>query len=173
MFIIQMTGLSGSGKSTLATAAKKKLLEEGILLEVIDGDVYRQTYNRDLGFSAADRKENMRRLGSIANDFKNRGIPTIIAAINPFEEIRQELHARYDAKTVWINCTLDELVKRDPKGLYKKAFLPDSHPDKITNLTGVNDVFENPTLVDLVINTANMNIEECTELLYNYVHSLF
>lgn len=167
-----MTGLSGSGKTTLAVALKKKLLEKGIMLEVIDGDVYRQTFNKDLGFSAADRKENMRRLGAIANIYKKQGIRSIIAAINPFEDARHELRAQYDAKIVWVNCPLEVLVKRDTKGLYKRAFLPEGHPDKITNLTGVNDVYENPTNADLVINTGIMNIDECTEQLVNYVFSL-
>ena len=172
MFIIQMTGLSGSGKSTLAIALKKKLHEKGILLEVIDGDVYRQTFNRDLGFSAADRKENIRRLGAIANSFKERSIPSVIAAINPFEDTRQELLDNYGAKTVWVNCTLDVLRQRDTKGLYRRAFLPEGHPDKLTNLTGVNDVYENPAKADLTIDTAQLNREECTELLFNYVVSL-
>src|SRR5688572_413826 len=102
MFIIQMTGLSGSGKSTLAVALKEKLRTRGIMLEVIDGDVYRQTINRDLGFSAEDRKENVRRLGAIANNFKEQGVPSVIAAINPFEDVRKELQETYGSKLVWV-----------------------------------------------------------------------
>src|SRR5687767_2116817 len=130
MFIIQMTGLSGAGKSTLAAAGKQRLGAMGVVSEVIDGDSYRQTICKDLGFSAADRRENIRRLGRIAQDYKQKGVLAIIAAINPFEDTRAELREQYGAKTVWIKCALDLLIQRDPKGLYKKALLPDNDPGK-------------------------------------------
>src|SRR6476469_3629973 len=142
MFIIQMTGLSGAGKSTLASALKTHLEAIGVAAEVIDADVYRKTICRDLGFSATDRRENIRRLADIAVFYKNKGVWAIIAAINPFEDVRAELRDRFDAKTVWVRCNLDTLIQRDPKGLYRRALLPNDDSEKIWNLTGINDTYE-------------------------------
>lgn len=168
--IIQFCGLSGAGKTTLAKAAKKQLAADGIPLEVIDGDEYRTFICKDLGFSKADRMENIRRLAFIAYTFSKHNIVAIICAINPYRLIREELKANYpNVKTAYINCSLDELVKRDTKGLYKKALLPEGHADKISNLTGVNDPFEIPTAPDLVINTDKENIEQSLEKLVAFI----
>ena len=173
MFIIQMTGLSGAGKSTLANAVQHMLKEHGKQIMVVDGDVYRKTTSKDLGFSIADRKENMRRLAVIADQHCNNDIPVIIAAINPFNDIRNELKIRYHAKIVWIKCDLEILVKRDTKNLYKKALLPDDDPEKIRDLTGVNHPFEIPDNPDLIIDTSLSSIESCTEGFMKYVLKLF
>src|SRR5688572_20839053 len=100
MFIIQMTGLSGVGKSTLASALKVDLSALGLVVKVIDADVYRNTLNQDLGFSAADRKENIRRLANVAYSWQKKGVVAIIAAINPYEDIRAELRERFGAITI-------------------------------------------------------------------------
>ena len=145
MIFIQFTGLSGAGKSTIAQFAKKQMEKEGFKIEVIDADIYRPALCPDLGFSKEDRMENIRRLGFVANLLAKNGIITILAAINPYEGVREELKSKgTKVKTVWINCSLDTLIKRDTKGLYGKAKLPDGHPDKIYNLTGVNDIYEQP-----------------------------
>jgi adenylylsulfate kinase len=171
MFIIQMTGLSGAGKSTLATALKQQLEAIGVAAEVIDADSYRQTICKDLGFSAADRRENIRRLGRIANDYKQKGIVAIIAAINPFEDTRAELREQYGARTIWIRCDLGLLIKRDTKGLYRKALLPDNDPEKIWNLSGVNDPYEVPLHANLVIDTGQADIKTSTQQLITYVNA--
>jgi len=170
MLFIQLTGLSGSGKSTIANGVKKLLQSNGYRVEVIDGDVYRKKICPDLGFSRTDRHKNIRRLGFISNKFAEHGIISILAAINPYEEIRKELllYGRH-VKTVWINCDMDTLVKRDNKQLYKRAMLPDDHPDKIKNLTGVNDPYELPENPDLVIDTAAEDEDTSIEILFNYI----
>lgn len=170
MLFIQLTGLSGSGKSTIANGVKALLQSSGFRVEVIDGDVYRKKLCPDLGFSKEDRNENIRRLGFVSSKFAEHGIISILAAINPYEEIRKEL-SLYGShvKTVWINCDLDILIKRDTKQLYKKAMLPDDHPDKVKNLTGVNDPFETPENADLVINTGNESEEASIKILYDYI----
>jgi adenylylsulfate kinase len=170
MLFIQLTGLSGSGKSTIANGVKALLQSSGFGVEVIDGDVYRKKLCPDLGFSKEDRNENIRRLGFVSSKFAEHGIISILAAINPYEEIRKEL-SLYGShvKTVWINCDLDILIKRDTKQLYKKAMLPDDHPDKVKNLTGVNDPFETPENADLVINTGNESEEASIKILYDYI----
>jgi adenylylsulfate kinase len=161
--ILLFCGLSGAGKSTLAEKVKNKLAAENIILEIIDADVYRQKLFRDLGFSMEDRFENIRRLGFIANKFSQHNIITVISAINPYDSIRKELVRSYkNVKVVHIDCDIDELVKRDTKGLYKRALLPADHPDKLNNLTGINDPFEAPENPDLYVNTHKSTTKECT-----------
>lgn len=169
MLLIQLTGLSGAGKSSLAFALKERLAEMSLLSEVIDGDLYRKTICRDLGFSARDRRENIRRLGRIANGYYQQGFISIIAAINPFEDVRNELSNAYNAKTIWVHCDLDVLIKRDSKGLYKRAFLADEDPQKISNLTGVNDVFEIPLNPQLVIDTSSGDFEHAANELLKFI----
>jgi adenylylsulfate kinase len=168
--IIQFCGMSGAGKTTLARHIKNKLNHLNIPVEIIDADEYRKHLIKDLGFSKADRCENIRRLAFIADKFSQHNIITIICAINPYEEIRKELKNNYkNVKTVFINCEIPELIKRDTKGLYKKAFLPDNHIDKIHNLTGINDPFEVPENVDLIVNTDKETIESATERIVEFI----
>ena len=167
--IIQLTGLSGAGKTTLATGAKALLEKQSFVTEIIDGDAYRKTLCRDLGFSQADRMENIRRLGKVAWSFNDRVDIILIAAINPFEEIRNELKERYGATPVWVKCDMAVLIKRDPGELYKRALLHDDHPNKIFNLTGVNDAYEIPAAPDLVIDTSIETPAQSVQQLYEFV----
>jgi adenylylsulfate kinase len=170
MIFIQLTGLSGSGKSTIAHAVKVLLQERGHAVEVIDGDIYRKKLCPDLGFSKEDRNENIRRLGFVANRLAANGVISILAAINPYEEIRKELlNYGNHVKTVWINCDIKTLMERDTKQLYKKAFLPEGHPDKIYNLTGINDPFETPIEPDLVIDTHKNSESASIYMLFNFI----
>jgi adenylylsulfate kinase len=168
--IILLCGLSGAGKTTLAKAVKQKLAEADIFIELIDADEYRQRLFKDLLYSKEDRNENIRRLGFIANKFSSHNIITVISAINPYDEIRQELVKSYkNVKVVHVDCPLPVLVKRDTKGLYKRALLPAGDPQKINNLTGVNDPFEAPANPDIYINTYNLTIDESTNELYSFI----
>lgn len=172
MIIIQFTGLSGAGKSTLANAVAKELEKACYKVEILDGDKYREGLCNDLSFSKEDRCENIRRLGFVANRFAEQGIVSIIAAINPYSVAREELTERYEnVVTVWINCDIEELKKRDTKELYKRAFLPDDHPQKITNLTGVNDPYEIPENPDFIVNTATEALNESVEKLSAFIIS--
>ena len=168
--IILICGLSGAGKTTLAHSVKRKLESFNKSVEIIDGDEYRKMLFKELSYTRQDRMENIRRLGFIANKFSQRGIITLISAINPYEEIRQELAHTYSAvKIVSVNCPVDVLIGRDTKGLYKRALLPDGHPDKLYNLTGINDQFDFPEKADLYIDTSSQTIEECTDALFNFL----
>jgi adenylylsulfate kinase len=161
--ILLFCGLSGAGKSTLAEKVKNKLTAENICIEILDADVYRQKLFKDLGYSMEDRFENIRRLGFIAGKFSEHNIITVISAINPYDSIRKELVRNYkNVKVIHVDCDIDELVRRDTKGLYKRALLPADHPDKLSNLTGINDPFEIPENPDLYINTHKSTIKECT-----------
>ncbi|MDF2433188.1 MAG: adenylylsulfate kinase [Mucilaginibacter sp.] len=168
--IIQLCGLSGAGKSTITNLVSNRLIKNGYHTEVIDGDEYRKNLCKDLGFSKEDRYENIRRLTFVASKLSARGIIVIISAINPYEEIRNEVAASYkNVKTVFIDCSLNKLIKRDTKGLYTKALLPDGHPEKVMNLTGVNDEFDRPVYPDLYINSGDTTIEKCTDKLYDFI----
>jgi len=158
--IIQFTGLSGAGKTTLSAALLTWGQEHNISIKLIDGDVYRQTLCKDLGFSKADRLENIARLGAYAATIAADYDFVIIAAINPYEEGRTKLKELYNAALVWLRCDIATLISRDPKGLYKKALLPDDHPEKIHNLTGLNDTFDIPLSPDLIIDTGHTNADE-------------
>ncbi len=168
--VIQFCGLSGVGKKTLATQTKIRLNLRGVAVEIIDGDVYRSKLCKDLGFSKADRQENIRRLGFIASRFSSHGIVAIMSVINPYEETRLELVNSYpDVKTVHLDCPVETLYKRDTKGLYKRTLLPEGDPLKLHNLSGVNDQFEIPLNPDLYINTESKTIDECTESLCGFI----
>jgi adenylyl-sulfate kinase len=167
--IVQLTGLSGAGKTTLAAGVTSLLEKQVVSTEIIDGDAYRRTLCKDLGFTKEDRMENIRRLGKVALSFKDRVDIILIAAINPFEEIRNELKEKLNAKTVWIKCDINVLIKRDTKELYKLALLHDDHPDKIFNLTGVNDTYEIPVAPDLIIDTSRETLAQSVQKLYEFL----
>ncbi|MDB5024270.1 MAG: cysC [Mucilaginibacter sp.] len=168
--ILLFCGLSGAGKTTLASHVKDKLAEADFSVEIIDADEYRQRFFRDLSYSKEDRFENIRRLGLIADKFSSHNIITIVSAINPYDAIRKELVAAYkNVKIVHVDCNIDVLIERDTKGLYKKALLPDGHPGKILNLTGINDPFEAPAFPDLYINTSELNVRQSANKIYSFI----
>ncbi|MEO6523469.1 MAG: adenylyl-sulfate kinase [Mucilaginibacter sp.] len=169
MLIIQFTGLSGGGKTTISTRFKQLMEQQNHTVEIIDGDTYRNTLCKDLGFSKADRQENIRRLGKVAAQLAPQTSVVIIAAINPYQQVRHELKTNYGVKTVWINCDIDELLKRDTKGLYKRALLPNEHPNKIYNLTGINDTYDAPIDHDLQINTHIETLQQSVDKLMDFV----
>ena len=170
--IIQFCGLSGSGKTTLAENVKSQLAQKNINVEIIDGDEYRKVLCADLGFSKEHRNQNIRRLAFVAGKLAKYNIVPIICAINPYEDIRQETISSYEnVKTIFIDCEMEVLIQRDTKGLYKKALLPDGHPDKINNLTGVNDPFEIPLNADLIIRSDLESVEKSTEKLASFILS--
>ena len=172
--IIQFCGLSGSGKTTIARRVKELLSEKNIPVEIIDGDEYRKVLCADLGFSREDRNTNIRRLAFVAGKLSSYNIISIICAINPYESVRNEVKAAYpNVSTVFIDCSLEELIKRDTKGLYKKALLPHGHPDKVHNLTGVNDPFDVPGNPDLIIRSDSEEVGESVEKLIAFILSQY
>ncbi len=154
MLLLQLTGLSGAGKSSIALAVRQALVEQGYPVEMIDGDVYRRHLCHDLGFSKADRIENIRRLGFVGLTLVRHQIIVILAAINPYESARQELAAQNAAvKTIHLDCPIEVLEQRDVKGLYRRAHLPPDHPEHVAHFTGISDPYEPPVQPDLYIRT--------------------
>jgi len=169
MILIQFTGLSGSGKTTLAENVRQLLIEKSYKVEIIDGDVYRKTICKDLGFSKEDRCENVRRLFNVGRNFISANTIVLMSVINPYENLRNELRNHEFVRTVFLDCSIDNLIQRDPKGLYKKALLPDNDVNKISNFTGISDVFEVPVKADLVLKTDLETVPFSTHKLYNFI----
>ncbi len=167
---IQMTGMSGAGKSTLSNLVAERLKKKGLLVEIIDGDEYRNNLCNDLGFSKEDRNTNIRRLGFVSKVLSRNNVITIIAAINPYDKVRKELVTKdKNLKTVYVKCKMATLLDRDTKGLYKRALLPDGHDNKVYNFTGISDPFEEPKNPDLVIDTTEQNIESAVQQFENFI----
>ncbi len=167
---IQMTGLSGSGKTTLSRGVADKLRQQGYKVEIIDGDEYRESLCNDLTFSKEDRNTNIRRLGFVGKVLARNNVIAIMAAINPYENIRGEVAEMGGfVKTAYLKCDIEVLKERDPKGLYRRAFLEEGHPDRIENFTGISDPYEEPANSDIVIDTDNQNLDESIDMLHQFI----
>jgi len=169
MILIQFTGLSGSGKTTLAQNVRHLLTDKSYSVEIVDGDVYRKTICSDLGFSREDRYENIRRLFQVGQNFVKENTIVLMSVINPYENLRNELRTFEFVRTVYLDCSIHNLIKRDPKGLYQKALLPDHDRNKINNFTGISDVFEIPSNADLVLKTDLETEIFSTNKLYDFI----
>ena len=148
-FTLWLTGLSGAGKSTLATAVGHELRRRGVRVEVLDGDEVRQNLSKGLGFTREDRDTNIRRIGYVAKLLARNGVVVITAAISPYRAVRDEVRWEIGAFVeVYVKASLDECVRRDTKGLYRRALA-----GEIPQFTGVSDPYEEPLRPELVIDT--------------------
>lgn len=165
--VIWFTGLSGSGKSTLAHAVEEKLFEKGHLSYVLDGDNIRHGLNKNLGFSPADREENIRRIGEVSKLFTDAGVIAMTAFISPYRADRdkaRELVEEGRFIEVFVKVPLDVAESRDPKGLYKKA-----RAGEIKEFTGIDAPYEEPLNAELVIDTSKYSLEESSNKVLNYL----
>ena len=161
--IIWLTGLSGSGKSTLANALEGEIQRTGHHSYLLDGDNIRMGLNKGLGFSDADRVENIRRIGEVAKLFADAGLIAITAFISPFRADRDMVRALVPAGEfieVYVKAPLEVCEQRDPKGMYKKA-----RAGQIKQFTGLDSPYEEPLKPELVVDTSQLNLEQSTELL--------
>jgi adenylylsulfate kinase len=166
---IWFTGLSGSGKSTIAVALEHALFGIGKLSYRLDGDNVRLGINKNLGFSEADRTENIRRIGEVAKLFGDAGVISLSSFISPYKDDRDEvrtLHelAGLDFIEVFVDCSLAEAEKRDPKGLYKKA-----RAGEIKNFTGIDDPYEAPVNPEIHLHTDEMTVEEEVQIILDHL----
>jgi len=165
-FTLWFTGLSGAGKSTITDRLTGIIRERRGQIEVLDGDVVRTNLSKGLGFSKEDRDINIRRIGFVAHLLTRNGVPVITAAISPYRAVRDEVREMIGANfiEVFVDCPLDVLVQRDPKGLYAKALR-----GEIANFTGVNDPYEAPPQAEIVVNTDRETVEESTAKVVTYL----
>jgi len=166
-YVLWLTGLSGSGKSTIACLLEERLIREGHPAYVLDGDNVRHGLNRDLGFTAEDRDENIRRVGEVAAMFSKAGVVAIAAFISPYAKGRQEAReAAGDAQfvEVFLDTPIAECELRDPKGLYKKA-----RAGQISDFTGIDAPYEQPENAGLTIHTERFTPPECIEQIMQFL----
>tara|TARA_A100001015_G_scaffold317069_1_gene433020 strand:+ start:4266 stop:6149 length:1884 start_codon:yes stop_codon:yes gene_type:complete len=166
--ILWFTGLSGSGKSTIANALEVYLYNQGIRTYLLDGDNIRHGINKDLGFSDADRVENIRRISEIAKLFVDAGLVVITAFISPFKAERQiarEMFEEGEFIEIYVNTPLDIAEKRDPKGLYKKA-----RNGKLPNFTGIDSPYEKPENPEIEVSTLNKTVNYIVEKIVSKIN---
>jgi adenylylsulfate kinase len=168
---IWFTGLSGSGKSTIAVALERALFNIGKLSYRLDGDNVRLGINKNLGFSEADRTENIRRIGEVAKLFGDAGVLSLSSFISPYMADRDEVRALHETAglefiEVFVDCSLAEAEKRDPKGLYKKA-----RAGEIKNFTGIDDPYEAPIKAEIHLHTDQMTLEEEVGIILEHLES--
>lgn len=165
--MLWFTGLSGSGKSTVAIALERELHSRGLLCRILDGDNIRSGINNNLGFSAEDRVENIRRIAEVGRLFVDTGIITIAAFISPNNQLREmaaEIIGKDNFVEVFVSTPLEECEKRDVKGLYAKA-----RRGEIKNFTGISAPFEAPEHPDITLDTSKLPVEESVKILLDYV----
>ncbi|MBL6466959.1 adenylyl-sulfate kinase [Prevotellamassilia timonensis] len=156
--MLWFTGLSGSGKSTVAIALERELQKRGLLCRILDGDNIRTGINANLGFSADDRRENIRRVAEVAKLFVDTGIITIAAFVSPTEDLRnlaQHIIGKDDFKEIFISTPIEECERRDVKGLYARA-----RRGEVKNFTGISAPFEAPQHPALSLDTSKLSLEE-------------
>ncbi|MDX8128470.1 adenylyl-sulfate kinase [Methylomonas sp. OY6] len=165
--ILWFTGLSGAGKSTIAHAVEAQLHQQGCRTYVLDGDNIRHGLSKDLGFEDADRKENIRRIAEVAKLMLDAGSITLTAFISPFRlerELARRAVADGDFIEIYCKCDLRVCEQRDVKGLYQKARL-----GEIAHFTGISSPYESPETPEIVIDTNQMSIEECSAHILNHL----
>jgi adenylylsulfate kinase len=164
---VWMTGLSASGKSTIAVILEQMLLHRKKHAYRLDGDNIRMGLNKNLGFSAEDRAENIRRIGEVAKLFNDAGVIAITSFISPYKKDRDAVRALNkpgEFIEVYVNVSLAAAEKRDPKGLYKKA-----RAGQIKGFTGIDDPYEAPEKAEIVIDTETMSAADAAQNIYNYL----
>ncbi len=166
---IWFTGLSACGKSTIAFTLEHALVQRGRMAYVLDGDNVRHGLNKNLGFSAEDRTENIRRIGEVAKLFTDAGIITITSFISPYRADRDAVRTNLnngEFVEVFVDAPLEVCEERDPKGLYKKA-----RAGELKGFTGIDDPYEAPEKAELILNTAELSPEQSAQKLLEYLEA--
>ncbi len=165
---VWLTGLPSAGKTTLARALEKRFLEHGQRVEVLDGDVVRTYLTKDLGFTPDDRRENVRRIGFVADLLSRNGVIVLCPVIAPYRDSRDEVRDLHGERFVEVHVatSVDECSKRDVKGLYAKQ-----QAGELSGLTGVDDPYEPPLAPEIVVQTEGHTLDETVETLWRALHA--
>lgn len=166
-FTVWLTGLSGAGKSTIAAALTERIAQTGQGVEVLDGDEVRTHLSKGLGFSREDRDTNILRIAFVASLLTRHGVAVITAAISPYEQARMQAREMIgDFVEVYVHCPIDELVRRDVKGLYAKAIR-----GEIGHFTGISDPYEVPRHPDVQVDSSTETVAESVDRIYAYLQT--
>jgi len=165
---VWFTGLPSAGKTTIARGVEKRLLDEGRRVEILDGDIVRTYLTRDLGYSRADRDENIRRIGFVAHLLSRNGVVVLCSVVSPYRDVRDEMRVLHDGRffEVYVSTPVDVCSDRDVKGLYAKQKAGD-----LSGLTGIDDPYEPPIDPELVVPTHTQTLEESVEAVWQALHS--
>ncbi|MBD2461703.1 adenylyl-sulfate kinase [Oscillatoria sp. FACHB-1407] len=165
---VWFTGLSGAGKTTLRMAVEKELRAQNLKVEVLDGDIVRENLTKGLGFSKADRDENIRRIGFVAHLLTRNGVIVLVSAISPYRDIRDQVRDKIgNFVEVYVNAPLEVCEQRDVKGLYKKA-----RAGELKQFTGIDDPYEAPLNPEVECRTDQETLEESTEKVLGKLEAL-
>ena len=167
-FVVWLTGLPGSGKTTIARQLEPEVRKLGWPVEILDGDEIRQNLSKGLGFSREDRETHLKRVTYVAKLLSRNGVAVIAAFISPYRNIRE--YARRETTNfveVYVKCSVEGCARRDPKGLYKKA-----SAGEIKDLTGPQDLYEEPTEPDLVIDTEKLTLQQSVDPILSMLRQL-
>ena len=163
-----LTGLPGSGKTTIASSTATRLRDMGYRVEVLDGDWVRKTINPDAGYTREERRRHLLRVAWIARLLARNGVIVLCSFVSPYRSVRAEIRRIIEEEVpfieVYVKCPLEECIKRDPKGLYKKALR-----GEIKHFTGISDPYEPPENPDIVLDTVNNSVEENTGKLLSLI----
>lgn len=155
-FMVWFTGLSGAGKTTIAQNVAQKLKENGLAVEILDGDIFREQLTKELGFSRKDREENLRRIAFVAHLLMRNGVVVLVAAISPYRHIREEIRLNVGRFVeVYVNAPLGICQARDPKGIYSRA-----KKGELSQISGIDDIYEPPLSPEVECHTDQESPEE-------------
>ncbi len=171
-FVVWFTGLPGSGKTTLANGVAEKLREKGYRVEAIDGDWARKTISLGAGYTREERRIHLHRIAWVARLLARNGVIVLCSFVSPYRDVRKMIREIIEEEVpfveVYVHCPLEECMRRDPKGLYKKALR-----GEIKHFTGISDPYEPPEKPDLVIDTMNETIEHNVHKVLTYIVEKF
>ena len=167
-FVVWFTGLPGSGKTTLARGVAEKLREKGFRVEVIDGDWARKTISLGAGFTREERRIHLHRIAWVARLLARNGVIVLCSFVSPYREVRRMIREIIEEEApfieIYVQCPLEECIRRDPKGLYKKALR-----GEIKHFTGISDPYEPPENPDIIVNTVLYSVQENIEKIMSYI----
>ncbi len=171
-FVLWFTGLPGSGKTTLARAVAEVLRRRGMRVEILDGDEVRKWLSPEAGFSREDRERHLRRVAHVARLLARNGVAVLCSFVSPYRGVRREAREIVESEgipfvEVYAKCSLEECMRRDPKGLYKRALR-----GEIKHMTGLDDPYEPPEAPEIVVDTESRAVEEGVETILSKLREL-